>query len=209
MFRVEFFAHLAAVLRDLRGKAFDLMQILILGRGKTGSLVAEVARERGHACASRVARRTMPHCAALTAEKLREVDVVIDFTTPSCVASTYRCLRRAGKNMVVGTTGWYGEIGAHSEIGRKPRYRISLRRKFLRRRESVFRRCPNRRRRFAARYSGQSSSAIMPKERRALGHRDRHPASNRRRGAGERSRNHFLPRRRRRGHARGRARIRR
>ena len=29
-------------------KMFDLMNILLLGRGKTGSQVAEVARQRGH-----------------------------------------------------------------------------------------------------------------------------------------------------------------
>jgi 4-hydroxy-tetrahydrodipicolinate reductase len=49
-------------------------------------------------------------CAALAAEKLREVDVVIDFTTPSCVAAHIDACVNAGKNMVVGTTGWHGEV---------------------------------------------------------------------------------------------------
>jgi len=85
------------------------MNILILGRGKTGSLVAEVARERHHEvvvlCAS-----DNPRASALTAKRLEEVDLVIDFTTPQAVVENIEACLRARKNMVVGTTGWYGEL---------------------------------------------------------------------------------------------------
>ena len=50
--------------------------------------------------------------AALTPEKLQSIDVVIDFTTPRCVIDSIQACVRAGKNMVVGTTGWYGELDA-------------------------------------------------------------------------------------------------
>jgi 4-hydroxy-tetrahydrodipicolinate reductase len=36
--------------------------------------------------------------------------VVIDFTAPSCVLAHIEACVEAGKNMVVGTTGWYGEM---------------------------------------------------------------------------------------------------
>jgi 4-hydroxy-tetrahydrodipicolinate reductase len=85
------------------------MRILVLGRGKTGSLVAEVARQRGHEvdvlCAA-----DNPNGSALTASRLAEIGVVIDFTTPHVVVGNIEACARAGKNMVVGTTGWYGEI---------------------------------------------------------------------------------------------------
>jgi 4-hydroxy-tetrahydrodipicolinate reductase len=85
------------------------MRILILGRGKTGSLVAEVATQRKHHL--RVAGSTEnAQSAALAPEKLRDIDVVIDFTTPDCVLANIAACVQAGKNMVVGTTGWYGEI---------------------------------------------------------------------------------------------------
>ncbi|MFZ0418029.1 MAG: dihydrodipicolinate reductase C-terminal domain-containing protein [Candidatus Sulfotelmatobacter sp.] len=84
------------------------MNILLLGRGKTGSLVAEVARQRGHHIHIAGATENADG-AALTIEKLREVDVVIDFTTPHCVVDHIEACTKAGKNMVVGTTGWYGE----------------------------------------------------------------------------------------------------
>jgi 4-hydroxy-tetrahydrodipicolinate reductase len=95
------------------------MNILLLGRGKTGSLVAEAARQRGHEV--RVVGATEnPACTALTPERLRGIEVVIDFTAPSCVLDHIAACTRAGKNMVVGTTGWYAEsdlvktlVGSH------------------------------------------------------------------------------------------------
>jgi 4-hydroxy-tetrahydrodipicolinate reductase len=91
------------------------MNILLLGRGKTGSLVAEVARERAHAIQVAGASEN-PRGEALTTEKLKGIDVVIDFTTPSCVVSNIEGCIRAGKNMVVGTTGWYGEIDSVKKL---------------------------------------------------------------------------------------------
>jgi 4-hydroxy-tetrahydrodipicolinate reductase len=85
------------------------MNILILGRGKTGSLVAEVARQRGHTVQAVGAAENV-NCSALTVEKLRDVDVVIDFTLPSCVTAHIEACVAAGKNMVVGATGWHGEV---------------------------------------------------------------------------------------------------
>jgi 4-hydroxy-tetrahydrodipicolinate reductase len=84
------------------------MKLLILGRGKTGSLVSEVARQRGHDV--RVAGSAEnAGCEALAPERLRDIDAVIDFTTPSCVVGHIEACVSAGKNIVVGTTGWHGE----------------------------------------------------------------------------------------------------
>jgi 4-hydroxy-tetrahydrodipicolinate reductase len=85
------------------------VNLLILGRGKTGSLVAQVARERGHEIGLLCAADN-PRAAALTADKLARVDTVIDFTTPQAVLGNIEACVNAGKNMVVGTTGWYGDL---------------------------------------------------------------------------------------------------
>ena len=85
------------------------MNLLLLGRGKTGSLVAEVARQRGHDIRVEGAAENGGG-AALTVERLHGIDVVIDFTAPSCVVAHIEACVSAGKNMVVGTTGWYDEI---------------------------------------------------------------------------------------------------
>jgi 4-hydroxy-tetrahydrodipicolinate reductase len=85
------------------------MNLLLLGRGKTGSMAAELARERKHHV--QVAGGEENRAGeALTAEKLKTIDAVIDFTTPHCVIANIEACVRAGKNMVVGTTGWYGEL---------------------------------------------------------------------------------------------------
>jgi 4-hydroxy-tetrahydrodipicolinate reductase len=85
------------------------MKLLLLGRGKTGSLVAEIARLRGHEVDAAGAAENAAS-SALAAEKLREIQVVIDFTTPSSVLGHIEACVDAGKNMVVGTTGWYTEV---------------------------------------------------------------------------------------------------
>ncbi len=85
------------------------MNLLVLGRGKTGSLIAEVARERGHGVAQMCAADN-PGAVALTAGKLRGFDGVLDFTTPQAVLANIEACIAAGSNMVVGTTGWYGDL---------------------------------------------------------------------------------------------------
>ena len=85
------------------------MNLLILGRGKTGSLVAEVARQRRHEV-SVLCSEDNPHASALTPGRLASCDVVIDFTTPHAVMENIKACLHAHKNMVVGTTGWYGEL---------------------------------------------------------------------------------------------------
>jgi 4-hydroxy-tetrahydrodipicolinate reductase len=85
------------------------MNLLILGRGKTGSLVAEVAHERKHHV--RIAgSKENADCAALTRDKLNGITAIIDFSTPHSVIANIEACVRAGKNMVVGTTGWYTEL---------------------------------------------------------------------------------------------------
>ncbi len=85
------------------------MNFVLVGRGKTGSLVEEIAKERGHRVRV-IEIEENENGAALTREKLNGVDAVIDFTTPHAVIANIEACARAGANMVVGTTGWYGEI---------------------------------------------------------------------------------------------------
>ncbi|MGH9511685.1 MAG: 4-hydroxy-tetrahydrodipicolinate reductase [Terriglobales bacterium] len=81
------------------------MKILLLGSGKTGSIVAELAASRGHNVeALRSAQN--PDGSGLTAERLRGVGAVIDFTTPHAVLRNIEACIAAKRNVVVGTTGW-------------------------------------------------------------------------------------------------------
>jgi 4-hydroxy-tetrahydrodipicolinate reductase len=91
------------------------MKFLVLGRGKTGALVAEVARERQHEVHSLGAQENQDG-RALTPATLREIDAIIDFTTPHAVIpNVIRCVE-AGIPMVVGTTGWYQHLEKVREL---------------------------------------------------------------------------------------------
>src|SRR5271166_979825 len=82
------------------------MNLLILGRGKTGSMVAEVARARRHHVRVLSAAENV-NASALTPESLAAIDVAIDFTTPAAAVANAEACIRAKKHIVVGTTGWY------------------------------------------------------------------------------------------------------
>src|ERR1700687_4956821 len=85
------------------------MNLLILGRGKTGSLVAEVAHSRRHHVRVLFAAENAGG-GALKPDSLAATDVVIDFTTPAAVVANGEACIRAKKNLVVGTTGWYDQV---------------------------------------------------------------------------------------------------
>ena len=85
------------------------MRILVLGQGKMGKLVVQVATERGHdVCGLDVPENA--DAAALTPEYLAGFDVAIDFTTPDAVVENMRACLSAGSKIVVGTTGWYAAL---------------------------------------------------------------------------------------------------
>ncbi len=85
------------------------MNFVLLGHGKTGSLVGEIARERGHNVRV-ISSADNRDGAALTSDTLAGVDAVIDFTTPEAVVPNIEACARAGANIVVGTTGWYQHL---------------------------------------------------------------------------------------------------
>ena len=85
------------------------MRILILGHGKTGKLVADVAHERGHGVHVLDAKENRD-AMALTPPFVAGFDVVIDFTTPDAVIQNMRACLATGAKMVIGTTGWYDRL---------------------------------------------------------------------------------------------------
>jgi 4-hydroxy-tetrahydrodipicolinate reductase len=84
------------------------MNLVILGRGKTGSVVAEVARARRHHVRVFSAAENAG-ASALTPDSLAATDVVIDFTTPAAAVANAEACILAKKSIVIGTTGWYDQ----------------------------------------------------------------------------------------------------
>lgn len=91
------------------------MNLLLLGRGKTGSLVAEIAIERRHH-ARVIGAKENADGMALRPENLQGIDAVIDFTAPHCAMANIEACVIARKNMVVGTTGWYDHVDRVKEL---------------------------------------------------------------------------------------------
>ena len=85
------------------------MILLVLGRGKTGQVVAEVAHERGHSVRV-IGEEENTNASALTGPMLAQFDAVIDFTTPQAVIPNMRACFANGARVVVGTTGWYDKL---------------------------------------------------------------------------------------------------
>jgi 4-hydroxy-tetrahydrodipicolinate reductase len=91
------------------------MQLLILGRGKTGSLVADLAHERRHHVQV-LATPDNTDARALTRDFLAPFNAVIDFTTPAAVVANAEACIRARKCIVIGTTGWYDQLPRLREL---------------------------------------------------------------------------------------------
>jgi 4-hydroxy-tetrahydrodipicolinate reductase len=85
------------------------MLFLVLGRGKTGTIVTDVAKERGHGVRV-LGEEENRNAAALTGPFLASFDAVIDFTTPEAVIPNLRACLANGARVVVGTTGWYAHL---------------------------------------------------------------------------------------------------
>lgn len=87
------------------------MKIALVGYGKMGKEVERVAKLRGHSvCATIDTASPGASHKEISADCIKDADVVIDFTMPSSVLQNIRKVTAAKKNMVIGTTGWYDSI---------------------------------------------------------------------------------------------------
>src|SRR5262245_51968073 len=82
------------------------MRILLVGYGRMGQLVGELAPQYECEVAGIVDPQTPSQSATLDDERLRGIDVAIDFSLPDAVPVNLPAIARLGLNAVVGTTGW-------------------------------------------------------------------------------------------------------
>ena len=81
-------------------------ELAIIGYGKMGKLVEQLAPEYGFHVALKLDEFNNANSEGLTPESFRGVDVAIDFSIPAAVPRNVEGLAALGVNMVVGTTGW-------------------------------------------------------------------------------------------------------
>lgn len=87
--------------------------LAIIGCGKMGRLIQQLAPEYGFAVAARFSRSNI---AEISRESLRGASVAIEFTTPTAAPGNLRRLAELGANTVCGTTGWYEELPHVREV---------------------------------------------------------------------------------------------
>jgi 4-hydroxy-tetrahydrodipicolinate reductase len=82
------------------------MRIVLVGYGKMGRLVGDLAPEYGCEVAGVIDPASPSHTAGVEDQRWRGVEVAIDFTSPDAVISNVPALASRGINIVLGTTGW-------------------------------------------------------------------------------------------------------
>lgn len=82
------------------------MRLLVVGHGRMGRLVEDLAPEYGFEVAGILEVEENPDGRGVTPERCRDVEVAVDFSTAEATRATAPRLARAGVNLVVGTTGW-------------------------------------------------------------------------------------------------------
>lgn len=89
--------------------------LAIVGCGKMGGLIAQLAPEYGFDVRGKFTRANNLHDAAILPEFLEGVDAAVEFTAPDAAPDNLRRLASLGINVVCGTTGWYEHLPAIHE----------------------------------------------------------------------------------------------
>ncbi len=83
-----------------------MIRLALLGYGRMGRLIDELAPSEGCSVGLRLSREDDVLGRGITAEAFGEIDVVIDFSVSLSVADHVERIASLGLPMVVGTTGW-------------------------------------------------------------------------------------------------------
>ncbi len=84
------------------------MKIAIIGYGKMGKMIEEIARGRGHEIVSIIDINNQEE---FQSAAFASADVAIEFTTPQTAYGNYLKAWKAGVKVVSGSTGWLKEHG--------------------------------------------------------------------------------------------------
>ncbi|MBU0471329.1 MAG: 4-hydroxy-tetrahydrodipicolinate reductase [Nanoarchaeota archaeon] len=96
-----------------------MTRITIIGYGKMGQTIERLAKEKGHKIVSIIDPRQEGCFKEINEESIKGADVCIDFTHPSAAVDNIKKVASFGKNIVVGTTGWYNQMNEVKRIVEK------------------------------------------------------------------------------------------
>ena len=81
-------------------------RLAIIGYGKMGRLIEQLAPEYGFSVALKLDEFNNANYEGVTAENFHDIDVAVDFSIPPAVVANVERISALGVNIVVGTTGW-------------------------------------------------------------------------------------------------------
>jgi 4-hydroxy-tetrahydrodipicolinate reductase len=87
-------------------------RLAIVGYGKMGRLIEQLAPEYGFVVALTLDEFNNANFEGITPENFRGIDVAIDFSIPAAVPRNVGGIAALGVNIVVGTTGWLEHVDA-------------------------------------------------------------------------------------------------
>ena len=87
-------------------------RLAIVGYGKMGRLVEQLAAEYGFSVALKLDEFNNANFEGLTAANFRGIDAAIDFSIPAAVRRNAEGIAALGVNLVIGTTGWLEQMDA-------------------------------------------------------------------------------------------------
>jgi 4-hydroxy-tetrahydrodipicolinate reductase len=83
------------------------LKLAIIGYGKMGKAVEQAALQRGHSVVKIDSFEPSADFKEINFDSVGSADVCIDFTTPVSALINAKKVASLGKNLVMGTTGWY------------------------------------------------------------------------------------------------------
>ena len=86
------------------------MKLAIVGYGKMGKLIEQLAPDFGFEIGLRLDIDNNVNGAGITTENFRSIDVAVEFSMPAVVVDNVERISALGVNMVVGTTGWFDQL---------------------------------------------------------------------------------------------------
>ena len=90
--------------------------LAIIGDGKMGQAIRELAIDRGWRVSAIVGERESAEGVGISRTALGEPDVAVEFTQPSAAVANLTACLRASVPIVVGTTGWYEALPDVSRV---------------------------------------------------------------------------------------------
>lgn len=86
------------------------MNLAIVGYGKMGRLIEQLAPEYGFAVKLKLDKNNNANGEGVTRENFRGIDAAVEFSVPSATVGNVERLASLGVNVVVGTTGWLDRL---------------------------------------------------------------------------------------------------